>query len=147
MTALRKGEEQLRLASRIPEENPNPIVRLGAEGNTIYRNPAALRIWQALPESARGPVQARLRAIAAAGLAAGERQDTEVEIGSRTYTVVVVPVPVERYVNLYLIDVTATHEANAERDAQQAFYETILDELSVELVVFDEQQRYVYANP
>ena len=33
------------------------------------------------------------------------------------------------------------------RDAQRAFYETILDELPVEVVVLDEQFRYVYANP
>ena len=34
-----------------------------------------------------------------------------------------------------------------ERDAQRAFYETILDELPVEVVVLDEQFRYIYANP
>ena len=33
------------------------------------------------------------------------------------------------------------------RDAQRAFYEKILDELPVEVVVLDEQFRYVYANP
>ena len=147
VTALRNGEEQLRLVSRIPEENPNPIVRLDAEGNTLYRNPAASRLWQALPESTRVSVRARLQATAVTGLAAGERQEIEAEIGSRTYTVYVVPVPAEGYVNLYLIDVTATHEANAQRDAQRAFYETILDELPVEVVVLDEEQRYVYANP
>ena len=34
-----------------------------------------------------------------------------------------------------------------QRDAQRAFYETILDELPVEVVVLDEQFRYIYANP
>ncbi|MDQ2770366.1 MAG: PAS domain S-box protein [Bacteroidota bacterium] len=33
------------------------------------------------------------------------------------------------------------------RDAQRAFYEKILDELPVEVVVLDEQFRYIYANP
>ena len=36
---------------------------------------------------------------------------------------------------------------NSQRDAQRAFYETILDELPVEVVVLDEQFRYLYANP
>ena len=35
----------------------------------------------------------------------------------------------------------------AARDAQRAFYETILDELPVEVVVLDEGFRYIYANP
>ena len=34
-----------------------------------------------------------------------------------------------------------------QRDTQRAFYETILDELPVEVVVLDEQFRYLYANP
>ena len=44
-------------------------------------------------------------------------------------------------------DVTAPREVEAQRDAQRAFYETILDEVPVEIVVLDEQQRYVYVNP
>ena len=43
-------------------------------------------------------------------------------------------------------DVTAQHEVEAQRDAQRAFYETILDEVPAEIAVLDEQQRYVYAN-
>lgn len=35
----------------------------------------------------------------------------------------------------------------SQHDAQRAFYETILDELPVEVVVLDEQFRYVYSNP
>ncbi|WP_460503940.1 PAS domain-containing protein, partial [Hymenobacter agri] len=36
---------------------------------------------------------------------------------------------------------------SAQHEAQRAFYETILDELPVEVVVLDDQFRYVYANP
>ena len=43
-------------------------------------------------------------------------------------------------------DVTAQHEAEAQRDAQRVFYETILDEVPAEIAVLDEQQRYAYAN-
>jgi PAS domain S-box-containing protein len=147
VTALRRGEEQLRLVSRVPEENPNPIARLDASGQTLYRNPAALRILQNMPEEARAAAQAQLQAFAAMGLAAGERQELEITIGARTFTVFVVPVVAEQYVNLYLVDVTATRLANAQRDAQRVFYETILDELPVEVVVLNDEQRYVYANP
>ncbi|MEJ7659276.1 MAG: hypothetical protein WKG07_06420 [Hymenobacter sp.] len=41
---------------------------------------------------------------------------------------------------------TAQREVETQRDAQRAFYETILDEVPTEIVVLDEQQRYVYAN-
>jgi PAS domain-containing protein len=44
-------------------------------------------------------------------------------------------------------DVTNQHLAESERDAQRKFYETILDEVPVEIAVLDEQRRYVYVNP
>jgi len=44
-------------------------------------------------------------------------------------------------------DVTAQHQAASQREAQQKFYETILDEVPVEIAVLDEHRRYVYVNP
>jgi len=44
-------------------------------------------------------------------------------------------------------DVTQQQQAEAARDAQRRFYETILDEVPVEIAVLDEQRRYVYVNP
>jgi len=44
-------------------------------------------------------------------------------------------------------DVTRHREIEAQRDAQRAFYEVILDEVPVEIAVLDEQRRYVYVNP
>ncbi|QKG57570.1 response regulator [Hymenobacter sp. BRD128] len=44
-------------------------------------------------------------------------------------------------------DVTQQHQADTQRDAQRKFYETILDEVPVEIAVLDEQRRYVYVNP
>ncbi|WP_345056702.1 PAS domain-containing hybrid sensor histidine kinase/response regulator [Hymenobacter glaciei] len=46
-----------------------------------------------------------------------------------------------------LMALTANRLADPERDVQRAFYETILDELPVEVVVLDEQFRYIYSNP
>jgi signal transduction histidine kinase/ActR/RegA family two-component response regulator len=43
-------------------------------------------------------------------------------------------------------DVTQQQQAENQRDAQRKFYETILDEVPVEIAVLDEQRRYVYVN-
>ncbi|RZK61182.1 MAG: PAS domain-containing protein, partial [Hymenobacter sp.] len=44
-------------------------------------------------------------------------------------------------------DVTDRCRAERQRDEQRNFYETVLDELPVEVVVLDQDFRYVYANP
>ncbi|MGI4832342.1 MAG: ATP-binding protein [Janthinobacterium lividum] len=43
-------------------------------------------------------------------------------------------------------DITERFTAEQNRDKQRQFYETVLDELPVEVAVLDEQFRYVYAN-
>ena len=43
-------------------------------------------------------------------------------------------------------DITERFTAEQERDRQRQFYETVLDELPVEVAVLDEHFRYVYAN-
>ncbi len=44
-------------------------------------------------------------------------------------------------------DVTRQQAADQQREAQRKFYETILDEVPVEIAVLDEQRRYIYTNP
>ncbi|MGI4739491.1 MAG: response regulator [Janthinobacterium lividum] len=44
-------------------------------------------------------------------------------------------------------DVTAHYQAQNQREAQRIFYETLLDEVPVEIIVLDEQRRYLYVNP
>ena len=138
---------QLRVAVRLADETPHPVVRLDAAGRNLYHNHAARAVWRALTETDRAAVHGRLQALAASCLATGLRQELALNIGPRHYAVVVVPEPAGHYVSLYLTDLAAAEPGEPQRDAQRAFYETILDELPVEVVVLDEQFRYVYANP
>ncbi|MCI1186925.1 ATP-binding protein [Hymenobacter sp. DH14] len=146
---LARDWQALRAIARVPEENPNPILRLSLAGERRYANAAALRLQSQLPEAAYAALFAELQAATASTLAAGVRQRVEVEVAAATkwFQVDVVPLAEEGYVNLYLLDVTALHQAQAELVAQRAFYETILHSLPAEVAVVGADRRYQYLNP
>ncbi|RSK34586.1 PAS domain-containing protein [Hymenobacter metallilatus] len=147
VTAREQALDELRDISSIPLQNPNPIVRLGAGGEQLFANEAANSFQAALPPQEADALNGRLHALALAALRAGAVQEQELTGGTRHFQVVARPVPERQYVNLYLVDISARYQAEQQLDQQRIFYETLLDALPVEVVVLDEQQRYVYTNP
>ncbi|UYZ61136.1 PAS domain-containing protein [Hymenobacter latericus] len=138
---------ELRSVSRIPEQNPNPILRLARTGATLYRNPAYQWWADSLMPVARAAAEQQARSWAPLALAAGQPQQHRLAVAGRVFDAHVVPFPADDYVNFYFVDVTEEHRAEQRLQAQQAFYQNILDTLPVEVVVLDAEQRYCYANP
>ena len=168
--ALREAREQAEWLARMPGENPNPVVRVSAEGFALYLNPAAaatagwqFRVGRPLPEPLRGMT---VRAAAEA-----KTVDEEMELGGTPFSVAIVPVPEAHYVNIYGKDITerkkaedalrglndqletrvaeqtaeirATHEAvEAERRRLYAVLET----LPAYVVLLDKDYRAPFAN-
>ena len=147
VTAREQALRELRDVSSVPQQNPNPILRLGAGGELLFANAAATTFRERLPAGAVRALDEQLHALAAAALRAGTVQEQELAAGARHFQVVARPVAERQYVNLYLVDISARYRAEQQLIQQRAFYETLLDTLPVEVVVLDEQQRYVYANP
>src|SRR5262249_7585288 len=62
ITRRKRPEEQIRSLARFPDENPNPMLRIAADGNILYANEASapvLRRWdcqaqEIVPEPFRG---------------------------------------------------------------------------------------------
>ena len=99
-------EEALEFASRLPEENPAPVIRLNQGRTLSYANPAAQHVlakWDLVlgTEAPREIVE-----TACATLAHGNKCDIELPLGNRTYFVTFAPVCHAKYVNLYFTDIT-----------------------------------------
>jgi class 3 adenylate cyclase len=103
--AARLTGEQVVAINRFPDDNPNPVLRIDADGHLIYGNPASLpvqnaigvRIGEPVPET----VLERLDAVQAA------RGFVEFVWENRTYAVWPVPISDLNFTNLYGMDVTA----------------------------------------
>ena len=102
--ALLTGDQVIAI-NRFPDDNPNPVMRIDADGHLIYANPASAGVRSALDvtigERLPAAVIARLEEVAAT------RGYLEFVWENRTYAVWPVPIPDLNFTNLYGTDVTA----------------------------------------
>lgn len=107
--AIRDITERKRLEDKtkiISSENPNPILRIGADGTLLYANAAAaplLETWS-IQIGQRAPEQ--LRSTVASAISSENRELLEIECHGRTCSLIVAPIRAGGYANLYGRDVT-----------------------------------------
>ena len=115
--------------TRIPEENPNPVMRVSADGALLYANPAGHAIllslgWDAdeqLPATLREPLHS----------AAGEEFDVEAD--GRVYSVATSYGAPDRDVNLYFRDVTSRKQTEEALRRMNAELEWLVAEQTAEI--------------
>jgi class 3 adenylate cyclase len=90
---------------RFPDENPNPVLRIGLDGHLLYANPAAAAIVESLGTDVGGSVAPAWLATTLARARAG----TTVEVVSGLHTFELRPVEVAAlgFLNVYGTDITA----------------------------------------
>jgi PAS domain S-box-containing protein len=143
VTERHRHDAEIRTLSFIPQQNPNPILRLTATGEVIYANPAAQPLLQALATEPQGG----LRALVQAALRTPAQQQQELPVDGQHYLCTAVAVPGEEYVTLYLTNITARQLAEQQLAEQRTFYESILEQIPMAVAVFDAQHRYLFVNP
>ena len=146
VTTQCEAQNQLRLISRIPEQNPNPVLRFNAAGEQVYANPAAFRFHDHLAGAEYAALRTRLKVLAVRALHRNQSHQTQVCIGRHRLQASVVAFADEAYVNIYLVDVTGRYQVEQQRDEQRRFYEGVLDALPADVFVLDAEERYLYAN-
>jgi class 3 adenylate cyclase len=97
--------EQVSAINRFPDDNPNPVMRVDADGHLIYANPASAPIIRAIGITVGDVVP--LETLARFDAVAPQRGYVEFVADSRTFAVWPVPITDMDFTNLYGMDVTA----------------------------------------
>jgi len=92
---------------KFPDENPNPVLRVGDDGTLLYANPASESLVSGLGATVGESLDSALWDALAAGARAADGSTVEVEAGGRTYALLPVVVPSFGFTNVYGRDVTA----------------------------------------
>ena len=97
--------DEISAINRFPDDNPNPVLRMDADGHLIYANPASegVRLAMGIEIGDRVPAEIVERFTAVAP----SRGYVEFTWAARTYAVWPVPIPDLDFTNLYGMDVTA----------------------------------------
>lgn len=141
----READEALRRSSHFPEENPNPVLRVGADGGLLYANAPARNWLTSLGWEASEPVPAPVLALAAD--ARGQNHLVETDLGDpagpRFWLSAIQP-PGEDYVNIYGRDITERWRAEEALADSRKELEATTEELrrqNSQLVVAQENLR------
>jgi PAS domain S-box-containing protein len=109
-----RAEAENRLLSRLPAENPAPVIRLTAAGVISFGNPAAAAVlgeWNTALGSDAPPA---IVDIARVALAEKKKRTVDLVLRECAYTVTFAPISDADYVNLYFTDITDRRRAEEE---------------------------------
>jgi len=115
-----RAEEELELLSRLPKENPAPVLRLEESGVLAYANPAAAALLETWDTTVGAQAREEIVRLARAALAEGRKRPVQVTFGGVRYNVTIAPVVEANYVNLYFIEIPERKAAEPRRPASEA---------------------------
>jgi PAS domain S-box-containing protein len=113
ITKSKQAQDQIAIISRMPAENPNPVMRLTLDGNVLYANLAGAALvedWKQGTERARAIPQELQTAITAA-FTSGLKTEVEIEHRGKVFSCTLAPIVEAGYVNLYASDITKRKQA------------------------------------
>lgn len=114
-------EEMLQLA-RFPAENPNPVLRVSAQGKIMYANEASRALLSEWGTQVGGMLPSAWKKTTNRLAGKGSSQSVEVPCKGRIYSMTITPVRGADYVNLYGSDITEIRRSEeALRRAEEKF--------------------------
>ena len=116
----KRTEAQLEILSRIPEENPSPVLRVATDGRLLYANPASARLRESWSAECGDRVPADWVKHVASAMEADTCSEIELESCGRVYAFSLFPVCASEYVNIYGHDITQRRRAERERGQLEA---------------------------
>jgi len=137
---LRAGEEMAALA-KFTSEDPNPVMRLGRDGNVIYVNAAGDPLLEAL-ECERGQVVPHdWQKLVNEVLDSGSVENTELMVLDRTFVLTFTPVVEAGYVNVYGLDISERIRAEKELNRSEIRYRSVVAAAGSVIIGLDPQCR------
>ena len=111
VTEHRQAEAALRDLAKYPAEDPNPVLRIGADGELLYANPASREMLEECGCCKDGKPAVEWRRLAREARDDGGVRRSEVQCGGRTLAMSFVPVEDADYTNVYGLDISLRKRA------------------------------------
>ncbi len=134
ITRQKELENELLSLSRFPEENPYPVMRFSNTGELLYSNQGGqpfLEMWRFF-ETKRLP--ADIQSVIGAILNKSRSDVIYLNFNERVYSMFIVPISEQGYVNIYGRDITDLKKAEAELTKYSKELENMVAEKTGELL-------------
>ena len=152
---IKQAQNEIVALSKFPSENPNPILRFNYELELIYSNTASEKTFISDFKIQNGNLSdKKLRQNLKKVIQSKSSESFFETRNSRHYTMTVVFVEGQSYINIYANDISNyVNEVNRKEvslldlknkiQVQKEFYEFILNNLPADIAVFDTNHKYV----
>ena len=131
--------------NRLPEENPEPVLRLSAEDfSVMYYNKMGRKISEFLDNNIK--IKEELKEDISWSLRDGFKQNIELQIENDFYRFTIVPYPLDRYVNLYGSKITRIKKIENELLFSNSRLSAIITNLNSGILVEDVNRKITLTN-
>ncbi len=133
-TEQRRAEEEIEFLSRFPSENPNPVLRVQADGEVLYANDPAKKIFQV---KVGGRMPKRYLPILKKAEESEEEVRLEEKFGQQYYETAVKFVKSLGYFNMYSRDSTYQVEARSALKESEVRYRRLFELSPIGIITLD----------
>jgi PAS domain S-box-containing protein/putative nucleotidyltransferase with HDIG domain len=147
LTELKRTEDETESLAKFPDENPNPIIRIGDDGRILYANKVAGLLIQNFGGAVGRPAPALLRDLIAQALASQAARAFEVEHDARVYAFDVVPITKSGYINVYGRDITDRKQGEKALRENEANLTALVENTKDRIWAVDADYRLIVRNP
>ncbi len=111
ITKSKQAQEEIATLSRLPAENPNPVMRITPDGKILYGNATSASLRQSWYQSDQLMIPEELKQAIAETFTSGVKRELEIEHQGTYFSFTLAPIREAGYVNLYAKDVTERKKA------------------------------------
>ncbi|BCX02737.1 MAG: hypothetical protein KatS3mg053_0675 [Candidatus Roseilinea sp.] len=136
VTRQRHAEEHICALARFPDENPNPVLRVAADGSVLYANRPGLTLLPLKNGAQQWCAPQAWRAAISTALSTSRNEALEFTSDGRLFTALFVPTD-SSHVNVYVHDITA-HRVAEEQIQQELTARRRIENMLRHRIAFEE---------
>jgi PAS domain S-box-containing protein len=145
---VRKRTKEVQSLARIPQESPEPILRISLEGLLLFCNEACkkLRQYPIVYQKEQYDIKAFCKLLSQELNEISPRKELEIQVGHSVLSLSCIFLPDEGYINMYGRDITTRKQAEKALKTTASRLTTLISNFQSGLLLEDQDRKIVLVN-